>query len=208
MLSATPVNTSLRDLRNQIYLMTEKREAAFRETLGIGDIRSMFGVAQREFQQWEIARRTGNKADKAALLERLGADFLTLLDAVTIARSRDHIRRFYPGVTAEIGGFPDRAKPNNLHPPTDSKGELSYDDLHQRIGNFRLSVYMPSQYLKDTSSLDEEKAKLRFDQRDRERWLIGMMRVTLLKRLRERRPFLHPHHGTDYREDGGPRPPH
>ena len=42
---------------------------------------------------------------------------------------------------------------------------------------------MPSQYLRDTSSLDEEKAKLRFDQRDRERWLIGMMRVNLLKRL-------------------------
>lgn len=183
MLSATPVNTSLRDLRNQIYLMTEKREAAFRETLGIGDIRSIFGVAQREFQQWEIARRTGNKADKAALLERLGADFLTLLDAVTIARSRDHIRRFYPAVTAQIGGFPERAKPDNLHPPTDSKGELSYDDLHQRIGEFRLAVYTPSQYLKDTSSLEQEKAKLRFDQRDRERWLIGMMRVNLLKRL-------------------------
>ena len=183
MLSATPVNTSLRDLRNQIYLMTEKREAAFRETLGIGDIRSMFGVAQREFQQWELARRTGNKADKAALLERLGADFLTLLDAVTIARSRDHIRRFYPAVTKAIGGFPERAKPDNLHPPTDSKGELSYDDVHQRIGEFRLAVYRPSEYLKDTSSLEEEKAKLRFDQRDRERWLIGMMRVNLLKRL-------------------------
>lgn len=183
MLSATPVNTSLRDLRNQIYLMTEKREAAFRETLGIGDIRSMFGVAQREFQQWEVARRTGNKEDKAALLERLGADFLTLLDAVTIARSRDHIRRFYPGVTKQIGGFPERAKPENLHPVTDSQGEFSYDELHRRIGEFRLAVYKPSQYLKDTSSLEEEKAKLRFDQRDRERWLIGMMRVNLLKRL-------------------------
>ena len=31
MLSATPVNTSLIDLRNQIYLMTEKREEAFRK---------------------------------------------------------------------------------------------------------------------------------------------------------------------------------
>lgn len=183
MLSATPVNTSLRDLRNQIYLMTEKREAAFRKTLGIGDIRSMFGVAQREFQQWERARRTDGKADKAVLLERLGADFLTLLDAVTIARSRDHIRRFYPSVTAEIGGFPKRTKPVNLHPPTDSEGALSYDDLHRQIGEFRLAVYMPSQYLMDTSDLEKEKAKLRFDQRDRERWLIGMMRVNLLKRL-------------------------
>ena len=183
MLSATPVNTSLRDLRNQIYLMTEKREAAFRESLGIGDIRSMFGVAQREFQQWENARCKGGRIDKTALLERLGADFLTLLDAVTIARSRDHIRRFYPEVTAKIGGFPDRAKPENLHPPTDAEGLLSYDNLHSQIGKFRLAVYMPSQYLKDTSALDEEKEKLRFDQRDRERWLIGMMRVNLLKRL-------------------------
>lgn len=183
MLSATPVNTSLRDLRNQIYLMTEKREDAFKEALGIGDIRTMFGVAQREFQKWEISRRKLGKADKAALLEQLGADFLSLLDAVTIARSRDHIRRYYPGVAAEIGGFPDRARPENLYPPTDSKGELSYDDVHQRIGNFRLAVYMPSQYLKDTSSLEQEKAQLRFDQRDRERWLIGMMRINLLKRL-------------------------
>ena len=183
MLSATPVNTTLRDLRNQIYLMTEKRQDAFRDALGIGDVQSMFGVAQREFQQWEAARRAGAAADKAALLERLGADFLSLLDAVTIARSRDHVRRFYPEVTAAIGGFPERAKPENLHPATDSEGELSYDELHDRIGNFRLAVYMPSQYLKDTSDLDAEKERLRFDQRDRERWLIGMMRVNLLKRL-------------------------
>lgn len=183
MLSATPVNTSLRDLRNQIYLMTEKREDAFQEALGIGDIQAMFGVAQRQFQQWESARRAGGTASKAALLERLGTDFLTLLDAVTIARSRDHICRFYPEVTAAIGGFPQRAKPENLHPATDSEGELSYDDLHERIGNFRLTVYMPSEYLKDTSGLEEEKKRLRFDQRDREHWLIGMMRVNLLKRL-------------------------
>ena len=183
MLSATPVNTSLRDLRNQIYLMTEKRRDAFRDALGIGDVQSMFGVAQREFQQWETARRAGAKADKAALLERLGADFLSLLDAVTIARSRDHVRRFYPEVTAAIGGFPERAKPENLHPAADSGDELSYDELHDRIGNFRLAVYMPSQYVKDTAVLDAEKKRLRFDQRDRERWLIDMMRVNLLKRL-------------------------
>ena len=39
MLSATPVNTSLIDLRNQIYLMTEKREDAFQSSLGIGAYR-------------------------------------------------------------------------------------------------------------------------------------------------------------------------
>ena len=183
MLSATPVNTGLRDLRNQVYLMTEKRQDAFRDTLEIGNIQSLFGMAQKEFQKWKQVGRTTGKRNKAELLERLGADFLALLDAVSIARSRDHVRRFYPDVEAQIGGFPKRAKPQNLHPPTDSEGELSYDSLHVRISKFRLAVYMPSQYLRDTSVLDEEKARLHFDQRDREHWLIGMMRVNLLKRL-------------------------
>ena len=183
MLSATPVNTSLRDLRNQIYLMTEKRENAFREALGIENIQSIFNVAQREFQRWEEARRSGQNQDKAVLLEKLGGDFLTLLDAVSFARSREHIRRYYPKVAKDIGGFPERAKPENIYSETDSEGMLSYDDLHNRIDEFQFAIYMPSQYLKDKSSLDKEKAKFRFDQRDREYSLRGMMRVNLLKRL-------------------------
>ena len=183
MLSATPVNTSLRDLRNQIYLITERREDAFRDALGIGNIQSMFGVAQREFQQWELGRRAGQNPDKTALLEKLGGDFLTLLDTVSFARSREHVRRYYPEVTAAIGGFPQRNPPRNLTPATDSEGELSYDDLHRRIGEFQLAIYMPSQYLKETPDQEDGKKASRFDQRDRERFLIGMMRVNLLKRL-------------------------
>lgn len=183
MLSATPVNTSLHDLRNQIYLMTEKQHDTFRESIGVDDIRNVFTQAQREFQKWERECAGNGIRDKAALLERLGADFLAILDAVSIARSREHVRRVYPEVERRIGGFPDRAAPQNLHPPTDSDGRLSYDDLHDRISKFRLAVYMPSQYLKDKSELEEEKAKLNFNQEDREHWLVGMMRVNLLKRL-------------------------
>ena len=183
MLSATPVNTGLRDLRNQIYLMTEKRQDAFRESLGIGSVQSLFGMAQKTFQKWENESRATGERNKARLLEDLGADFLALLDAVSIARSRDHVRRFYPEVETQIGGFPERAKPVNLHPQTDREGELSYDALHARISDFRLAVYMPSQYVRDTSALDAERDQLHFDQRDRERWLIGMIRVNLLKRL-------------------------
>ena len=117
----------------------------------------MFGVAQRAFQQWEQTRARGGPVDKAALIERLGADFLALLDAVTIARSRDHLRRFYPAATERIGGFPERSRPENLHPPTDCEGARSYDDLHRRIGGFRLAVYIPSQYVKDPSELDAER---------------------------------------------------
>ena len=182
MLSATPVNTSLRDLRNQIYLMTEKHEDAFHE-LGVGSIQNIFARAQKEFQKWEKRFADGGTRDKAVLLERLGADFLAVLDAVTIARSRHHIRTYYPDFEKEHGAFPERAKPTNLHPPTDTRGELSYDQLHEAISNFRMAVYMPSQYVTDPTDLEEEKKKLNFDQRDREKWLIGMIRVNLLKRL-------------------------
>ncbi len=180
MLSATPVNTSLRDLRNQIYLMTEKRRDAFQDTLGIGDIQTLFGVAERAFMQWE---RDSGKKD--ALIETLGTDFLALLDSVTIARSRVHIQRYYPQEvqSEKIDGFPERRKPENLYPATDSEGALSYDDLYEQIGDFRLAVYSPSLYLKDASGLDAEKEAAPFDQRDRERSLVGMMRVNLLKRL-------------------------
>ena len=183
MLSATPVNTSLHDLRNQIYLMTEKQHDTFRESIGVDDIRNVFTQAQREFQKWEKECAGDGTRDKAALLEQLGADFLAILDAVSIARSRQHIRRVYPEVERRIGGFPEREAPQNLHPPTDIEGRLSYDDLHERISRFRLAVYMPSQYLKDKSELEAEKAKLNFNQEDREHWLVSMMRVNLLKRL-------------------------
>lgn len=183
MLSATPVNTSLRDLRNQFYLITEKQLDTFQDSLGIRNIQTVFAVAQREFQNWERSRIAGKSKSKNELLENLGSDFLILLDAITIARSRDHIRRFYPSVAKKIGGFPHRTKPENLNPPTDSAGVFSYDNLHQQIGKFRLALYMPSRYLKDQSILEEEKEKKRFDQRDREFYLIGMLRVNLLKRL-------------------------
>ena len=186
MLSATPVNTSLRDLRNQIYLMTEKRQDAFKDALGIGSIQTMFGTAEKQFLQWESKRRSGagsTDASKETLLAGLGADFLALLDAVTIARSREHIRRYYPKVVEDIGGFPTRARPVNLHPPTDRQGKLSYDDLHERIGELRLAVYTPSAYLLDKSELEAERQKLGFDQRTREHHLTAMLRVNLLKRL-------------------------
>ena len=188
MLSATPVNTSLRDLRNQIYLMTEKRRDAFQKELGIGDMESMFKVAQTEFHKWEKQqvnnRGKGNgSVDKAALLGQLGADFLSLLDAVSFARSREHLRLYYSDEMGRIGDFPIRHKPKNLHPPTDSQGELSYDDLHERIGGLRLALYQPSQYLLDDSDIAEEQADTPFKQRDREKSLVGMMRVNLLKRL-------------------------
>ena len=184
MLSATPVNTSLIDLRNQIYLMTEKREDVFRNSLGIGHIGTLLGRAQKAFKAWENNSTT--KRDKAELLDKLGPDFFHLLGGVSIARSRRQIKTFYAREIDRIGKFPTQRAPKNAYPQTDIRGELSYRELSNQIGQFALSIYRPSSYVTSAEAkkrLADEKRQLRFNQADRERFLIGMMRTNFLKRL-------------------------
>ena len=183
MLSATPVNTSLTDLRNQIYLLSGKRDDAFRESLGIDSFRHLLDAAQRKFKSWEAR---GAKRDKAALVEDLGADFFNLLGAVSIARSRRQIKKYYADAMAKIGSFPAHAPPDNRYPVTDLKGELSYRELNERISAFSLAIYNPTAYVTSEEAIEElrrEKERYQFNQVDRERFLIGMIRTNFLKRL-------------------------
>ena len=87
MLSATPINTSLKDLRNQIWLGA--KDDAFADTLGIDSVERVAALSQRSFAEWE--KEDGK--DKDALMEKLGGTFLKLMDAVTVARSRAHIKK-------------------------------------------------------------------------------------------------------------------
>ena len=186
MLSATPVNTSLIDLRNQVYLMTEKREDIFRDSLGIGNIGVLLGQAQKAFKAWETSPDTGSGRDKSKLLEKLGADFFKLLGGVSIARSRRQVKKFYAEEMNRIGEFPKQLKPENHHPPTDVENELSYQQLSEQIGEFGLTIYNPSEYVESEEvrkRLLAEKKKYHFNQKDREDFLIGMMRTNFLKRL-------------------------
>ena len=186
MLSATPVNTSLMDLRNQVYLMTEGREDVFRESLGIGNIGELLKQAQRQFKSWENTTAQTGEKDKSKLLEQLGADFFGLLGGISIARSRRQIETFYADEMDRIGEFPIQLRPENHHPRTDLTGRLSYKSLAEQIEEFALSVYRPSRYVTSEEAkrrLADEKRTLRFNQEDRERFLIGMIRTNFLKRL-------------------------
>ncbi|MDE2708641.1 MAG: helicase-related protein [Chloroflexota bacterium] len=186
MLSATPVNTSLLDLRNQIYLMTEKNDAHFRADLGIANVGRVLGEAQRAFKKWEDEQRGSSQSDKSQLLARLGADFLRLLDGVSIARSRRQVTQFYAAEMERIGQFPRHSKPENRYPATDLRGELSYKALAKQIGAFELSIYRPSDYLVDKErqlELDAERRRQNFNQKDREHYLVKMILTNFLKRL-------------------------
>lgn len=185
MLSATPVNNNLRDLRNQISLITEGRNDALLESSQIKDIFLTLRNAQNQFTRWADRIRNPERTVKQ-LLERLDSSFFKLLDELTIARSRKHLKGFYK--VNEIGDFPERLKPVSIYSNIDTKDRFfTYDALNKKILQYKLSIFNPSAYIKpEKQARYEELAKshvLSFTQKDRENFLIGMMKVNYLKRL-------------------------
>ena len=182
LLSATPVNNDLKDLRNQIYFVTEGRDAGFSQSFGIHSIKDTLTTAQKTFMEW--AKRAGDK-DARDLMDRLSAGFFTLLDELTIARSRKHIQKYYRASLAQIGQFPKRKKPESVYSEIDLKGRFpSYDRLNDEISNYQLSLFNPSKHvLPQFKAQYEARNILNFSQENREKFLIGMMKVNFLKRL-------------------------
>lgn len=87
MLSATPVNNGFSDLRHQLELAYEGNPALINDKLDTTKpVDVIFRSAQAAFNKWskyESEQRTTEN-----LLKLLEFDFFTLLDSVTIARSR------------------------------------------------------------------------------------------------------------------------
>ncbi len=182
LLSATPVNNDLKDLRNQIYFVSEGSDAAFSQSCGIHSIKDTLTAAQKTFMEW--SKRPGEKG-ASDLMDRLSAGFFTLLDELTIARSRKHIQKYYRSSLAQIGQFPKRKKPESVFSIIDTKERFpSYDALHDEIEKYQLSLYNPSRYVKPGFEARYVENKVRnFSQAVREDFLIGMMKVNFLKRL-------------------------
>jgi hypothetical protein len=183
LISATPVNNDLKDLRNQIYFITAGGDEVFKEAIGIGSLKETLRQAQAHFSNW--AKQPPAKRKTFDLLVRLGSDFFKLLDELTIARARRHVQKYYAHEMERLGGFPKRLKPLALYPDIDSKHRfLSYDKLNEEIGGYKLWLFNPSKYVKEEyKSLYQRATRDPFTQADRETFLIGMMKVNFLKRL-------------------------
>jgi len=181
LLSATPVNNDLADLRNQLLLMSGGSDEAFAERLGVSSLKNVLAVAQREFNQW--ASKEPRMPE--ALLERLSAAFFSLLDGLTLARSRKHVREHYSQEVERLGGFPQRQKPSAVFAEVDTKHLFpSYQAVHDQIDEYKLALFNPFNYvLADFKALYDRDAVQNFSQANRERYLVGMMKVNFLKRL-------------------------
>lgn len=188
MLSATPVNTRLADLRNQVLFATEGDDKALADD-GIKDIASTLRQAQTRFNAWQKAPESQRTAK--TLVSTLGMDYIRLLDLVTIARSRKHIEKYYG--TEDTGEFPERLKPINITPDIDSQGEMiSLEEINRAILRLTLAAYKPTSYVQpkfaDKYSEMYDQAlrtggRRKWSQLDRENNVVHLLRVGLLKRL-------------------------
>jgi len=187
MLSATPVNNRLADLKNQIAFMTEGNDLAL-ISHGIPSIEATIRKAQGQFNRW--LDLTESERRPARLIDMLGFDYFKLLDMLTIARSRKHVQRYYG--TAETGQFPERLRPSNIKADVDLAGEFRpIREINNEIRRLTLGAYAPLRYVlpyKQAAYDEKYSTKIRggqsfFRQVDREESLIHLLRVNILKRM-------------------------
>jgi SNF2 family DNA or RNA helicase len=181
MLSATPVNNGFSDLRHQLELAYEGNPALINDKLDTTKpIDFIFRNAQTVFNKWsklEPAERTTE-----TLLRSLDFDFFTVLDSVTIARSRKHIEKYYD--MAAIGKFPERLKPLALRPKlTDLPTAIDYDEIFDLLMKLNLAVYVPTDFLLDSRRAKYIDPDVNIDRVGRENGIRRLMCINLLKRL-------------------------
>lgn len=173
LLSATPINNSLTDIRNQFKMMVQGKVHGFDESLGIRNIDYSFRTAQRAFNEW----RQEPQPVISEFIKKLPANFFTLTDSLIVARTRAMIE----GAESKFS-FPLRAKPVNLFVTPAKLGNIeTFEELFEHFPPM-LSGYQPSFYLEEEKEKGEKKNILT-DEKQRDRFLVKMMYILMVKRL-------------------------
>jgi len=185
MLSATPVNNRFNDLKNQLQLAYEGDQTKINDLLDTEKpIEEIFKEAQKTYTRWTKLPATERTTQR--LLSSLKFDFFEVLDAVTIARSRKHIERYYD--TTDIGKFPTRLVPISKRPVlTDIDNSVNYADIAKLLYKLNLSVYAPSLFIKDSCKdkydIDFDESGSALGMTGREKGIRKLMAINMLKRL-------------------------
>ena len=171
LLSATPINNSLNDIRNQFKLMVQGDVHGYYENLNVRNVDGSFSSAQKAFNEW----RKGTEPKIGEFIKRLPAEFFTLTDSLIVARTRKMIE----GQQKELV-FPTKEKPINLFVTPNQLGNFeSFEELFSHFPP-RLSGYQPSDYLEEGN---EQERDVLYDERQRDRFLVKMLNILMVKRL-------------------------
>jgi hypothetical protein len=153
LMTATPVNNSVRDLYHQLMLFA-RHTARFKD-LGIPDLNEYFRAAEESAQ----------RGDSASAMFKL-------IDATSVRRTRHFIQKHYPH--ARLDGkpiaFPEAKLKTKVYPLDEAYPGL-FAKVHDDIDALTLARYQPDNY-----RLDEQVDR-------RAQTLAGILRTGLLKRF-------------------------
>lgn len=187
MLSATPVNNRFNDLKNQLQLAYEGDTSLIDDKLSTNNsIDDIFRQAQAAYNVW--AKLSPKERTVQKLLENLSYDFFTLLDSVTIARSRKHIAKYYD--TKDVGQFPERLKPISLRPQLiTGTDNVNYNEIYDKLTDLELTIYTPSHFIMPSkvehyaALYGDNTVNTGFTQANREAGIRRLMAINILKRM-------------------------
>lgn len=178
MLSATPINTGLKDVKGQFNLIGRGDDAAFdNEEFGISSLRNLFADSQRKYTQWcENPDRT-----IGSFISMLPPKFFNLTDKLIVARTRKLIEK----TLGEDLGFPEKATPINVYQGVDHFGKLrSTEEIYRAFEDLNLTAYQPSLFMFENRKEAKKEAAADWDDDvNREMFLVKMMGILFMKRL-------------------------
>lgn len=143
LLSATPINTGLIDIRNQFRLIGYNDNRHFYDEFRLaGDdpLNEIFKAANTQFTYW--ATEPGHNVN--TLRSKLSGvpNFFKLTDELIIARNRAFVSSYEPSLT-----FPTQLKPQNEHVSIRHIGDYAdMDAIYDDLKILRLTAYQPTQY--------------------------------------------------------------
>ena len=178
MLSATPINTGLRDVKGQFNLIARGDDTHFdSEDFDIESLRYLFADCQKKYSAWcKNEDRTIGE-----FIKELPPKFFNLTDRLIVARTRKMIET----TLGEDLHFPKKEKPKNVYQGVDHFGTFkSTKEIYDAFDALSLTAYQPSQYIPEKVSIANKEKKGNWqDDVFREEFLVKMMGILFMKRL-------------------------
>ena len=172
LISATPINNSLNDVRNQFKLMVQGNVHGYETKLGVRNIDYSFKQAQTIFNEW---RKDKNPKIGDFIKKLSGNDFFRLTDSLLVARTRKMVESQQTNLI-----FPVKNKPVNLFVTPHQLGNFeTFEELFDHFPPM-LSGYQPAFYLDDESGVKKDVLR---DDKLRDRFLVKMIYILMVKRL-------------------------
>ncbi len=182
LLSATPVNNKFADMKNQLELVCTDDICSAILPKG-KTLRNVFNKADRDFEKW--LKNPDEEKTTKSLVQALDPVFIKILETISIARSREHIKKFY-GNNSQLS-FPKRLSPISIEKYDDctNASEL-YEKIAMTLLEWNLSVYSATNYIRPEytekySSFLNEIANSRI--RSNQAKFKKLIRSNILKRL-------------------------